>query len=311
MVIKTEELYRIAKLANIDLALHDPNTARIIINKNKIIDTNLVPGLSVDPKKIEDGVDINIVLAKGTRVRNPVHLCFGVTHKKAIQRILLNIEIGENSEVLIFSHCVFPNAIDVKHIMDATIRIGKGAKYSYLERHIHSEEGGVTVIPRARIVLEEGARLKTEFELLKGRVGSIDIDYETVCEKDSVMEMTARIDGKGEDIIKIREVGNLVGEGSRGVLTSRVAVREKAKAEIYNKLVATAAFARGHVDCKEVIQGDAVASAIPIVEVANPKARVTHEASIGSVDAKELQTLMSRGLTEEEATSLIIEGLLS
>ncbi|MBC7334369.1 MAG: SufD family Fe-S cluster assembly protein [Actinobacteria bacterium] len=311
MVIKTEELYRIAKLANIDLALHDPNTARIIINKNKIIDTNLVPGLSVDPKKIEDGVDINIVLAKGTRVRNPVHLCFGVTHKKAIQRILLNIEIGENSEVLIFSHCVFPNAIDVKHIMDATIRIGKGAKYSYLERHIHSEEGGVTVIPRARIVLEEGARLKTEFELLKGRVGSIDIDYETVCEKDSVMEMTAKIDGKGEDIIKIREVGNLVGEGSRGVLTSRVAVREKAKAEIYNKLVATAAFARGHVDCKEVIQGDAVASAIPIVEVANPKARVTHEASIGSVDAKELQTLMSRGLTEEEATSLIIEGLLS
>jgi Fe-S cluster assembly scaffold protein SufB len=35
------------------------------------------------------------------------------------------------------------------------------------------------------------------------------------------------------------------------------------------------------------------------------------EASIGSVDSKHLETLMARGLTEDEATGLIIEGLLS
>jgi len=48
-----------------------------------------------------------------------------------------------------------------------------------------------------------------------------------------------------------------------------------------------------------------------VVEVRNPKAHVTHEAAIGSVDSKQLQTLMSRGLSEEEAVDLIIEGLLS
>jgi Fe-S cluster assembly scaffold protein SufB len=47
------------------------------------------------------------------------------------------------------------------------------------------------------------------------------------------------------------------------------------------------------------------------VEVRNPRAHITHEASIGSVDSKELQTLMSRGHNEEEAVELIIEGLLS
>jgi Fe-S cluster assembly scaffold protein SufB len=310
MVIKNDELYSIARIANIDFALRDPNTARLIINKDRVIEAKTVEGLTVNSEGIKDGVKISIFLAPETKVENPVHLCFGVTHKKAIQRIVLDIEIGKNSQIVIFSHCVFPNAIDVKHIMDANIRIGEGATYSYLERHVHSEEGGITVIPKSRIALKEGARLKTEFELLSGRVGKIDMDYETVSEKNSVMEMTAKIDGKGKDVIKIREVGNLVGEGSRGVLTSRVAVRDKASAEIYNKLVATAPYVRGHVDCKEIIQGDAVASAIPIVEVANPKARITHEASIGSVDAKQLQTLMSRGLTEEEATALIIEGLL-
>ena len=49
---------------------------------------------------------------------------------------------------------------------------------------------------------------------------------------------------------------------------------------------------------------------MPIVEV-KISAHVTHEASIGSVDLKQLETLMSRGLSEEQATELIIQGLLS
>jgi len=88
-------------------------------------------------------------------------------------------------------------------------------------------------------------------------------------------------------------------------------VRDDARAEVYNKMVATAAYAQGHVDCTEIIQGNGSASAVPIVEVSHPKAHVTHEAALGSVDSKELETLMSRGLTEDEAAELIIGGLLS
>lgn len=38
---------------------------------------------------------------------------------------------------------------------------------------------------------------------------------------------------------------------------------------------------------------------------------MTHEASIGSVDYKQLENLMCRWLTEDDATDLIIDGLLS
>jgi Fe-S cluster assembly scaffold protein SufB len=54
-----------------------------------------------------------------------------------------------------------------------------------------------------------------------------------------------------------------------------------------------------------------VARAIPVVEVRHPKAHVTHEAAIGSVDSKQLQTLMSRGLSEDAAVDLIVQGLLA
>lgn len=69
-------------------------------------------------------------------------------------------------------------------------------------------------------------------------------------------------------------------------------------------------FWAGHVDCKEIVQGDAVATAIPIVEVRHPKAPVTHEAAIGNVNSKQLETLMSRGPHEDQAVDLIIRGLL-
>jgi Fe-S cluster assembly ATPase SufC len=44
--------------------------------------------------------------------------------------------------------------------------------------------------------------------------------------------------------------------------------------------------------------------------VRDSRAHVTHEAAIGSVDNKQLETLLARGLSEDEAVDLIIEGLL-
>jgi hypothetical protein len=87
-------------------------------------------------------------------------------------------------------------------------------------------------------------------------------------------------------------------------------VRNEASAEVYNELTASAAGAQGHVDCNEIVQDNGRAKAIPVVDVRHPRAHVTHEAAIGSVDSKQLQTLMSRGLSEEEAVEMIIQGLL-
>ncbi|HEU0069557.1 MAG TPA: SufD family Fe-S cluster assembly protein [Nitrospiraceae bacterium] len=55
---------------------------------------------------------------------------------------------------------------------------------------------------------------------------------------------------------------------------------------------------------------NADASAIPIVRVFHPEAKVTHEAAIGSVDKKELETLMARGLSPEQAVEMIMSGIL-
>ncbi len=291
--------------------LNNPDIAHLFIHHNKVVGAHLLPGLEVDTKEMKDGIKVNIVLKQDTVIQKPVHLCFGMFPEKGIQKIIMRVNIGKRARISILAHCTFPNAVDVKHIMDAKIKIEQDAEYSYFERHIHGKKGGVKVYPKAVINLEKNAKFSTEFELLKGRVGFIDINYETFCKEKSIMDMNARINGTGDDIIKIKEIGHLDGEYAKGVLTSRVAIRNNARAEIYNKLTASAPYARGHVDCKEIVQDNGVASAVPIVEVNHPKAHITHEAAIGSVDSKQLETLMSRGLSEDEAVELIIKGLLS
>jgi len=227
------DINELLKLAEEDKALMDKDTAHLTINLNKVVSKNIVPGLHVDTKELKDSVEVKIKVDDGVVIEKKVHLCFGVTHEKALQKIKMDIDIGKNASISVLSHCIFPKAVDVKHIMDAKINVGENASYTYEEKHIHSVDGGIEVYPKADVKLDKKAKFKTTFELVKGRVGKLDINYSVTGLKESVMELMSKVSGRGDDIIKIKEGGNLIGEKARGVLTSRVAVRDNAKAEVY------------------------------------------------------------------------------
>jgi uncharacterized protein len=126
----------------------------------------------------------------------------------------------------------------------------------------------------------------------------------------AVTELTAKIFGHADDDIRIKEEVLLQGDNARGLIKTRVAIEDEAKAEIMGITEGNAAGARGHVDCMEIVKDKATARAIPIVYVRNPLAKVAHEAAIGSVDKKQLETLMAHGLTPEEAVDVIVKGIL-
>ncbi len=301
-------------LQSIGMDPHKPfgdDVARIEIHENRVVGVKLVEGLNVDANETDKGVDAVISVDEGTKIEKPVHICFGVLPENGLQHINLDIRIRQDARASFLAHCTFPNAVNVQHLMNAAIEIEPGAHYAYFERHVHGSGGGVNVVPYAKVIVHEDAEFTTEFELIKGRAGRIEFEYDTECRARSVVEMTARINGRADDVIVIHEKARLTGEEAKAALISHIALRDRARAEIYNDMIATGARARGHVDCKEIVLGEAIARAVPTVEVRNPSAHITHEAAIGSVDSRQLQTLLSRGLTEDEATDLIIEGLLS
>lgn len=291
-------------------AFKDSKVAHLVVHKNKVLGSHLVGGIILNVKETDSGVDIDMSVKEDVRIAYPVHLCFGVLPKEGRQEIKLNALMKKGAEIKILAHCVFPNAVKVQHVMEANFILEEDALLQYDEVHYHGLTGGVEVIPQAKIKVGKGAHLATNFSLMKGRVGNLNIDYQAEVDENGILEMMAKVYGYGEDEIKVRESARLFGDGARGLIKSRVAVRDNAKSEVISELEASAPNARGHVDCIEIVQGQAKAKAVPLVNVLHEKAQVTHEASIGRVNQKELETLMARGLKVEEAVDVIIRGML-
>jgi len=292
-------------------ALLSKDVAKLVIHENKVLSADGVTGIKIEAKETETGVSIYFLVEEGAKIQRPVHLCFGILPQEGLQEIILKVNAQDNSEVNVIAHCIFPNAVKVIHKMDAEIEIGNNAKFNYKETHYHGDFGGIEVIPKARVTLGEKALYENTFSLAQGCAGKLDFDYEIFCGARSVAELTAKVYGKKDDIIKIAEKVNLNGNSARSLIKTRVVLRDRAKAEIIGETYGNAPYARGHVDCIELVNGtEAIATAIPIVSVTNEKAKVTHEAAIGSVDRRQVETLMARGLDENEAVDVIVRGLL-
>ena len=287
-----------------------PKIASAVISGNDVLMVNEIEGVHIEAESIDDGVRARIVVDPGTKVEHPVHLCFGMIPEEGLQRIESEYEIGEGAEIGFTAHCTFPNAIDLQHVMDAKVHVGRGATMRYNEAHYHGEEGGIEVLPKTYAQVDEEARLEIEFNLTQGRVGRLDIRLDADVDANGVVELISKAYGSGDDDIRVEEVVRLNGEGARGLTKTRVAVRDQAKSEILTTAEGNAPRAVGHMDCTEIVRGKAVARNVPVVVVRDDHARVTHEAAIGSVGRKELDTLMARGLEEDEAVDIIIRGIL-
>jgi Fe-S cluster assembly scaffold protein SufB len=101
------------------------------------------------------------------------------------------------------------------------------------------------------------------------------------------------------------------GEGSRGELISRSVGTGDSKITMRGTLKGYAAGVKGHLECRGMLLDPlARAWAYPQIRSSSPEADLTHEAAIGKIAEEQLYYLMSKGLDEDEATSMIARGFL-
>jgi Fe-S cluster assembly scaffold protein SufB len=300
-------LYRIYPEASV---LMSPDTPHLVVEGQRMVSRRVIPGVDITAQASEKAVTLHIHVAAGVKVRQPIHSCVGLMAAQGSQHIQLHVELEAGASAHLLGHCLFPNAERVKHVMEAHIVLQAGAELRHTEGHFHGLNGGIEVRPRTEVTIHPGGRYFSDFSLTSGRVGLLNVDYRVRVDKDALAELTARVYGHAVDEISIRDEMVLAGENARGLIKTRVAVEEDASSEVVGITHGKAEGTRGHMDCMELVRDRATASAEPIVKVEHPQAKVTHEAAIGSVDQKQLETLMAHGLTPDEAVDVIIMGLL-
>jgi len=288
----------------------NPNTAHLVAHGQRLISQQAIPGVAIQARGDAEGIHARIVVAAGLTIPTPVHLCFGLFDRFGTQQVDLEVRIEAGAEAHFWSHCLFTLPEAARHAMDARIELLPGARLHYSEVHYHGLSGGIEVLPKARILVGDGAHYQADFSLVQGRVGRLEIDYEVRVGVRASAELLSKVYGRETDEITLNERVHLDGEGARGLIKTRVAVDDRAQARFLGATHGNAARARGHVDCLEIVRGQAIASAVPEVKVSHPEAKVTHEAAIGSVDERQIDALMARGLTPAEAVDLIVLGML-
>jgi len=64
------------------------------------------------------------------------------------------------------------------------------------------------------------------------------------------------------------------------------------------------------VNCDALMINHAISNTIPIMKIEQPETHVAHEATVGKIGEEDIFYLMSRGLSKDEATHLIVSGFI-
>jgi Fe-S cluster assembly scaffold protein SufB len=289
----------------------DPEYATAVLNNEKVLAIKSIKGIHLDYEKEGELIKFYIEVEDGVISKKPVHLCFGSLTGEFSQKLYNTFKIGKGAKVDFIVHCIFPDVPNMEHIMTGDFDLSEGAKVSYKETHYHGDKYGVYVDTKTIVKQEKESLYITEFKLVKGKVGELKLFVDANLSEKAIIEAYAKIYAKGNDKVKIEDNIYLNGARAKGLSKSRVVLIENSESEFIGKTYGRGAFARGHIDCAEIIKDNAKAKAVPIVEVEHPLAKITHEAAIGSIDRNQIEALMAKGLYENEAIDVIVRGLIS
>ncbi len=286
--------------------------AKLLLDFNKVSGLEQADGIILKGREIENGLVADIIIKEGTKIEDPVHLCFGVNKQTGIQEIFPRIIAEDNSEVTLQAHCSFPNANGLTHKMFGHFYIGKNCKFAYNETHYHGENSGATVAPVAYIYVGEDSTFENTFNLTKGTPGKVKIMIDIYAMKNSVIKSEIKAFGKNrKDSVRIRDAVYLEGEKARSILKMKAAARDGGEVLMYGITEGNAPHCNGHVECSEIVLGKgSICRARPFIRATDPTSSVSHEASLGRFPQKWLDEIMAKGLTEEQATEILIEAML-
>ncbi len=245
----------------------------------------------------------------GTQSVYPIQACLYM-HKDGMQQNVHNIIVAEeDSELHIISGCATsPHLKRGLHVGISEFFVKKNAKVTFTMIHNWAEE--VTVRPRSVARVEEGGLFVNNYISMKP-VRSIQMYPTThLVGENAVARFYSIVVGSPESEYDLGGRIFLKAKGNRAEIVART-ISNGGKIIARGHLVGEVAEIKAHLECKGLLLNGGLIHAIPELEGHVDGVEMSHEAAVGKIAQEEISYLMSRGLSEEEATSTIVRGFLS
>ncbi|MBQ3252971.1 MAG: Fe-S cluster assembly protein SufB [Acholeplasmatales bacterium] len=252
-----------------------------------------------------------IYVPKGVKLEKPVQSYFRINSERMGQFERTLIIVEDDADIHYVEGCTAPQySKDSLHAAVVEIYVKKHAHCRYST--VQNWSNNIVNLVTKRTLVEDYGHM----EWIDGNVGSgLNMKYPACVLKGKgakgttvsiAFASTGQYQDTGAKMIHL-------GENSTSTIISKSICRGGGKVN-YRGTVSCgpkAIGARSHVECDTLILDDiSTSDTIPINTGKNSDMYIEHEATVSKVNEEQLFYLMSRGLTEEEATEMIVMGFI-
>ncbi len=252
-----------------------------------------------------------IYIPKGVKVEKPLQSYFRINTEQMGQFERTLIIVDEGASVHYVEGCTAPiYSKDSLHaaVVEIFVREGGYCRYSTVQNWANNI---INLVTKRAMVDKLG-----HMEWIDGNIGSgINMKYPACVlrgERAKGTTVSIAFSGKGQQQDAGAKMIHLAPHTSSTIISKSIS--RGGGAVNYRGLVnigKNAKHAKSHVECDTIIlDGLSKSDTIPINIVKNNDATLEHEATVSKVSEDQLYYLMSRGLTEAQATEMIIMGFI-
>lgn len=252
-----------------------------------------------------------IYVPKGVKLEKPVQSYFRINSERMGQFERTLIIVEDDADIHYVEGCTAPlYSKDSLHaaVVEIYVKNRAHCRYSTIQNWSNNI---VNLVTKRTLVLDDG-----HMEWIDGNVGSgLNMKYPACIlkgerSKGTTISIAFASEGQLQDAgAKMIHIG----KNSTSRIISKSICRNGGKVN-YRGLVnctKSAIGARSHVECDTLILDDnSTSDTIPSNVGGNSDMFIEHEATVSKVNEEQLFYLMSRGLTEAEATEMIVMGFI-
>jgi Fe-S cluster assembly scaffold protein SufB len=245
----------------------------------------------------------------GVRAEFPLQACLYMTRDGLAQNVHNIVIAEEGSELHIITGCTTaPHVSTGLHVGISEFYVKKNATVTFTM--IHNWAEGVAVRPRSGTIVDENGVFMSNYICMRP-VKSLQTYPTAYCigENATVRYNTILVAPEGSHM----DVGSRVFLRAKGCRAEAIARTLSKGGDIVSRgcLVGEVPGIKAHLECRGLILSErGTILAIPELDARVGGVDMSHEAAVGKIAEAEIQYLMSRGLTSEEATAVIVRGFL-
>jgi Fe-S cluster assembly scaffold protein SufB len=245
----------------------------------------------------------------GSKVIYPVQACLYIDKEGLSQNVHNLIIAEEGSELHIITGCATSSHVKRGlHVGISEFYIKKDAKLSFTMIHNWAEE--MMVRPRSVGIVEENGLFLNNYICMRP-VKSLQMYPTThLVGKGAVARFYSLLVGSPGSNMDVGGRIFLKGAETRAEIVART-ITNGGDIVARGDLIGEVPGVKAHLECRGLILNGGTMHAIPELKGLVDGVEMSHEAAVGKIAQEEIQYLMSRGLTEDDATSTIVRGFLS